>query len=387
MEEKTNTLAQQPTCEDLEQKIETLKKEIALLQESLATLQKKEKTFVNQKMEIEEELKNTNAQLEVTNTELTEFIEKYNQMVVAAEITDIELNQIFNTSGDAMWVIDKSFNVQRINVVLLALLNKTQDEAIGKKCRDLFSGSLCRGTQCPMHRLQKGEERVECDVERINNGTRIPFILTATPFRGFTGELLGIVEGLKDITGRKRMEAELEKANRELERLATIDGLTQVANWRRFNEYLQQAWNLLQREQNPLSLIMIDIDHFKLYNDVYGHLVGDDCLRTVAQAISTTVKRPADLVARYGGEEFAVLLPNTNAEGAVYLAEAIRNEVLRQKIVHARSPVNPHVTLSLGVSSKVPDSQGLPATLVETADQALYEAKKNGRNRVILKTL
>jgi diguanylate cyclase (GGDEF)-like protein len=131
---------------------------------------------------------------------------------------------------------------------------------------------------------------------------------------------------------------------------------------------------------------MIDIDHFKLYNDAYGHLVGDDCLRTVAHAISATVKRPADLVARYGGEEFAVLLPNTNGEGAVHLAEAIRNEVLQQKIIHARSPVNPHVTLSLGVSSNVPASQGLPATLVETADQALYEAKKNGRNRVILKT-
>jgi len=183
------------------------------------------------------------------------------------------------------------------------------------------------------------------------------------------------------------MEAELEKANRELSRLATIDGLTQVANRRRFNEYLQQTWNLLQREQNHLSMIMIDVDHFKLYNDAYGHLMGDDCLRTVAQAISVMAKRPADLVARYGGEEFAVLLPNTNAAGAVYLAEAIRNEVLRQKIVHARSPVSPHVTLSLGISSIVPDSQRLPAALVDAADQALYEAKKNGRNRVNLKTL
>lgn len=120
---------------------------------------------------------------------------------------------------------------------------------------------------------------------------------------------------------------------------------------------------------------MIDIDYFKLYNDACGYLGGDDCLRTVAQAISAMVKRPADLGARYGGEEFAVLLPNPNAEGALHLAEAIRNEVLQQKIVHTRSPGNPHVTLILAVSSNVPDSQGLPATLVETADQAFYESK------------
>lgn len=126
MEEKTNTLAKQPTCEDLEQKIETPKKEIAVLQESLATLQERGKTSVNQKMQIEKKPKIANTQLEVTNTELAEFIEKYNQMVVDAEITDIELNQIFNTSGDAMWVIDKRSNVQRINAVLMALLNKTR---------------------------------------------------------------------------------------------------------------------------------------------------------------------------------------------------------------------------------------------------------------------
>ena len=196
----------------------------------------------------------------------------------------------------------------------------------------------------------------------------------------------------KEINQHQQTEAalqkanqELQKANQELQRLATTDGLTQVANRRRFDEYLSLEWRRLTRSQAPLSLILCDVDFFKSYNDTYGHLAGDSCLRAVAQAIKGALKRPADLVARYGGDELAVILPNTNAKGAVHVAEVLRHEVKRLKIPHASSKVNEYVTLSEGVSSQVPTQDLSPETLIAGADQALYQAKEQGRQGVVLK--
>jgi len=174
----------------------------------------------------------------------------------------------------------------------------------------------------------------------------------------------------------------LEQANQELQRLAIQDGLTKVANRRRFDEYLQQEWRRLRREQAPLALILADVDYFKAYNDAYGHQAGDHCLQTVAKALSWAASRPADLVARYGGEEFAVILPNTHAQGAVQVAEKIQNHLSALKIPHAQSSVSDYLTLSLGVASLVPSSGTTPEELIAGADQALYQAKDRGRNRV-----
>ncbi|MGF1479528.1 MAG: diguanylate cyclase domain-containing protein [Cyanophyceae cyanobacterium] len=181
--------------------------------------------------------------------------------------------------------------------------------------------------------------------------------------------------------------AELEKVNQELLRLATIDPLTEVANRRRFNDYLQREWRRAAREKMVLSLILCDIDYFKLYNDHYGHQQGDDCLRQVARAIRVSVKRPADLAARYGGEEFVVVLPNTEAQGATTVAEEIRSKVQQLKIEHAASQVSQYVSLSLGVASLIPRLELSSETIVSMADQALYEVKERGRNGVVLKTL
>jgi diguanylate cyclase (GGDEF)-like protein len=183
-----------------------------------------------------------------------------------------------------------------------------------------------------------------------------------------------------------KLYQELEEANRELQHLAVSDGLTQVANRRRFDEYLGQEWQRMAREDAPLSLLLCDVDFFKSYNDTYGHQAGDDCLRQVARAISCTVKRPVDLVARYGGEEFAVILPNTNAEGAVQVAEKVRSEVKALEIVHANSQINKCVTLSLGVASTVPCHKSSSAVLISAADEALYQAKAKGRNCVVMST-
>lgn len=173
---------------------------------------------------------------------------------------------------------------------------------------------------------------------------------------------------------------QLQQANQELQRLASSDGLTHVANRRCFDEFLAQEWQRLAREQAPLSMILCDVDCFKLYNDTYGHLAGDDALRQVAKAIAQAVKRPADLVARYGGEEFAVILPNTDATGAATVATEILANVKALQIPHASSQVAEFITLSLGVATTIPRSQFSAATLIVAADQGLYRAKAQGRN-------
>jgi diguanylate cyclase (GGDEF)-like protein len=177
---------------------------------------------------------------------------------------------------------------------------------------------------------------------------------------------------------------QLEQLNRELERLSILDELTGIANRRFFNVVLAQEWARAARAVLPLSLILIDIDFFKNYNDHYGHPEGDVCLRRVAGALSSLAKRPGDCVARYGGEEFVVVLAHTGVQGAAVVAEGLRKKVENLRLEHACSAVADWVTISLGVASIVPERGGSPDLLVAAADQAVYEAKRAGRNRVQL---
>ncbi|MBE9010945.1 CHASE2 domain-containing protein [Pseudanabaenaceae cyanobacterium LEGE 13415] len=167
--------------------------------------------------------------------------------------------------------------------------------------------------------------------------------------------------------------------------LSMQDSLTQLANRRSFDEALGREWERAWRSHSPLAVILCDVDYFKRYNDTYGHASGDDCLRKVSAAICRSVKRSVDITARYGGEEFIVLLPNTNAKGAVIVAERIRSEVESMQLEHSGSQISPFVTLSLGVSSIVPSSSITPKVWIEVADMGLYEAKQAGRNCVVLK--
>ena len=180
----------------------------------------------------------------------------------------------------------------------------------------------------------------------------------------------------------QQQKRQLETVNKALQYLATYDSLTEIRNRRCFNDYLDTEWRRLAREEAPLSLIMCDIDYFKLFNDTYGHQAGDECLRQVAAVLQRSVKRSADLVARYGGEEFAVILPNTDVNGATCVAEFIHQQVRDLQIVHAKSAVSEYVTLSLGVACCIPAPMSQPATLIAIADEALYRAKKAGRDRV-----
>jgi diguanylate cyclase (GGDEF)-like protein/PAS domain S-box-containing protein len=198
------------------------------------------------------------------------------------------------------------------------------------------------------------------------------------------GEPLWLDGTIFDITDRKVSENELQRANQELMRIASIDSLTQIANRRHFIEYLDREWRRMVREKSTLSLILCDIDFFKLFNDNYGHQAGDICLVGVAKAIKSVVNRPADLVARFGGEEFIIILPSTDIDGASHLAEQVRMAVFQKNIVHEYSETAPYVSLSLGVAAMIPTLNSNPDHLIKAADDALYEAKRQGRNQVIV---
>jgi diguanylate cyclase (GGDEF)-like protein/PAS domain S-box-containing protein len=197
----------------------------------------------------------------------------------------------------------------------------------------------------------------------------------ASPLFDSEGTIVGAIESVRDITKRKQAEEKLKA-------LSTLDGLTGLVNRRHFEEYFDREWKRSVRTGKPLSLVMCDIDYFKYYNDTYGHLQGDECLRKVAGALQKAVNRAGDLVARFGGEEFIVVLPETDPEGAVKVAEMLREKVESLKIEHKKSPVSSYLTISLGVATAVPSREDAARELISSADMALYQAKKEGRNRV-----
>ena len=186
----------------------------------------------------------------------------------------------------------------------------------------------------------------------------------------------------EEMDQRKARERELESLTRKFEQLSNQDGLTGVPNRRCFEDVFHKEWLRSRREGMPLSALMIDIDFFKNYNDTYGHLQGDLCLRQVARAIETALKRPGDFVARYGGEEFVVLLPGTDLAGALSIAGLIRANVRAAAIEHASSQVAKCITVSIGISGVVPNMDMEPEALLAASDAALYQAKSGGRNRV-----
>jgi two-component system chemotaxis family response regulator WspR len=182
----------------------------------------------------------------------------------------------------------------------------------------------------------------------------------------------------------RESQRQLVEVNLELQRLTNVDGLTGLSNRRNLNEYLEMQWKLAVREQSPFSILMIDVDNFKRYNDTYGHLAGDDVLKQVAAAIQATFRRPTDIAARFGGEEFIVLLSDTDAKSAHSLGDGLCKRVAGLCISHSESPPLKRVTVSIGGASTIPQHGDSGITLIATADKALYEAKRLGKNQIAM---
>jgi len=250
------------------------------------------------------------------------------------------------------------------------------------KCYEHRPGLSCHTENCPLTRIMAGSGQYTYETVKEFEGQPRHFIVTAKPLLDARDKVVGSVESFQEITKRKQTEKALEESNRTLEALSITDGLTGIANRRHFDAVLTKEHARHARSGADLSLILLDIDLFKSFNDCYGHVNGDECLRQVAQVMADCVTRPADLVARYGGEEFACILPETDSSGAVAIAEKIRREILAQAIPHTGSSVADHVTASLGVATVQCTESGSVVDIVAQVDKQLYRAKSAGRNRV-----
>ncbi len=201
--------------------------------------------------------------------------------------------------------------------------------------------------------------------------------------RDLQGNVVSLVGFMFDITERKQSEEKLLSLQQELEDLSFRDGLTGVNNRRKFDAVFEREWQDARRESQPLSLLLFDVDFFKRYNDAYGHVEGDECLKRVARALAGAVHRPRDFLARYGGEEFVLLLPASDARAARAVAERCRQAVFKSQIAHADSPIGQLLTVSIGTGTLIPGQHDAPLRFLEEVDRRLYRAKRGGRNRIV----
>jgi diguanylate cyclase (GGDEF)-like protein/PAS domain S-box-containing protein len=278
---------------------------------------------------------------------------------VTLMVSENRFREIFENSPEAIFIQDsKNNHILSANPIMAQWLGYSQEELKNMTVNDFVDSQD-----------QNGQEKKF----RKKDGSWVDVLVTQRSHH-FQGKE-AILTIARDISERKQFE-------KMLEQFSFMDGLTGISNRRYFDQDLEQEWRRCLREHSPISLIMVDIDHFKLFNDVYGHQAGDDCLKEVAKTLKETLNRPGDLAARYGGEEFGIVLPDTELEGALKVAEILRARVEGLGIPHKNSPVSQWVTISLGVASLIPSVDTSPAQLVTASDRALYRAKAEGRNRV-----
>ena len=302
------------------------------------------------------------------------------------------LGVISKNMGESLYATDVYGKITFINNAACLLLGCDSASVVGKNAHHLF------------HERKEGEDSCFRLLETLDSAPHVHEdvqILRKVDGEVFHAECIstkmivrrkpvGIVTVFRDISKRlardqelRQMTNELEHANKELTRLARIDGLTGLANRRWFDESLECLWKESLRNRREFTILMVDIDHFKAFNDHYGHLAGDECLKSVAKTLCECCKRPGDVVARYGGEEFAILLPETKGRDAMQVAKRIQTRLQSQAIEHQMSPVLDRLTVSIGISSRKAEPGVEVVDLVREADRCLYHAKSGGRNQVV----
>jgi diguanylate cyclase (GGDEF)-like protein/PAS domain S-box-containing protein/putative nucleotidyltransferase with HDIG domain len=304
------------------------------------------------------------------------------------------LNKALKELEDIKFALDESVVVMvtdpkgvilKVNDLFCSISGYTKDELIGKRQQFLNSGYHPQSFYKTMWQTLMRKEIWRGELRnKSKSGSYYWVDAVIVPLLNEEGDIHQFVTIQSNITKRKLAEQKLVEANDLLLKLSSVDGLTSINNRRSFDERLAFEWEkaCMSETPSPLSAILLDVDHFKLYNDHYGHQQGDNCLKQVARLVVRELPRTTDFGARYGGEEFVILLPNTGVEEATNIAEDIRKGILSLQILHEKSKVSPMITASLGVASILPSETASEKELLEYADKALYIAKRNGRNRV-----
>ncbi|MFB6364690.1 diguanylate cyclase domain-containing protein [Paenibacillus elgii] len=309
------------------------------------------------------------------------YIVRAHESTKKLQESEARYKRLMTASPDATFVLSQD-RIVFINEKGVRLLRAaTRKELLGRSIYDFFHPDNRNTAWTHCQDIRSGKAQPELIEQKLVclDDTEIIVELSVSPtvYKGNAALLVT----LRDITGRKTTERQLQEALSLLQKQSDLDGLTGIANRRKLDEHLAKAWSHCAANRSPLSVIMFDVDHFKAYNDSYGHLGGDEVLRTIALAANAVLLQKSHFIARYGGEEFACILTEVEAAEAYEWAEAIRMAVERLALPCKPSGENQYVTVSLGLASLVPDASAPPEQLIDLADRALYQAKAEGRNR------
>lgn len=315
-------------------------------------------------------------QLQDLNEELQNQNDTLQQSYRMVEHANRRFSELFEHVPVACFTVDLQGDVHEWNLAAQQLYGYEKQEVLFRPFHEkVFRGASASRLHEMLQRVIQGGAMVGVEGEDYDSEGNLHYVIrSAFPLRNFDREVVGAIVSVVDVTYRVEYENQLKQLNQKLQSLAITDGLTGLHNHRAFQDYLEEQFQVASRNKQPLSLILMDVDYFKQYNDTYGHQAGDEVLRQVAEILKEGV-REGDFVARYGGEEFAIVLPRTELENALQVAER-----LRQAIEAASWTLRP-ITSSFGVASVRPDMESRQE-MIEAADQALYTAKRSGRNRV-----
>jgi len=296
--------------------------------------------------------------------------------------SEIRFQRIVETAIEGILIFDENYKITFANEKMASILGYAVDEMLGRPYISFFPESQLDVYYQQESLRKKGKDSVyECCLLK-KDGTINWFLVSAKANLDDYGRFEGSFAMLTDINKRKEMELLLEETNRKLTELSNMDSLTGIANRRCFDATLEHEYSRLIRSKSKLSIILLDVDCFKEYNDYYGHVMGDDCLRKIGKVLTSCINRSVDLAARYGGEEFACILPDTDINSAVKIAENIRQQIQDLKIEHKKSKVLEFVTASLGVVTAQYSSERSLEEIIAVADKLLYKAKVSGRNMI-----
>ncbi|RJX74437.1 diguanylate cyclase [Vibrio sinensis] len=314
---------------------------------------------------------------------LRDEMDKRKDTEVALAQRDTILQNILESSPDSIGIFNENRVYQACNLPFVKALGISDvNDLIGKRLEDVVPDKMYgRFSSTDDEVLTLGRSLRYIDQVLGTDGERAWYDVVKSPLKDPVSGTNGVLIMARDVSERYLAARKLEEANQELQRLSFIDGLTKISNRRRFDEQLETLWYLHVREQQPLTVMLCDIDYFKGYNDLYGHQKGDEALIQVAKVFESVLSRSSDCVARYGGEEFGFILPHTTLLGARLVAQKIHEHIAQLSIEHLQSKVAPIVTVSIGLVSTIPQAQNKCESIVALADEALYQAKADGRNQ------